>query len=62
VFPEDIEMVQYMAEGLRAKDIAAKTGKNNRTIEAKIATLKKKYNAPTPIGLVMLFYRNKLIN
>lgn len=61
VFPEDVEMVQFMANGLRAKDIAEKTGKNVRSVEAKIFTLKKKYNAPTPIGLVMLFYRNKLI-
>lgn len=62
VFPEDVEIVQYMANGLRAKDIADKMGKNIRTLEAKIFTLKKKYNAPTPIGLVMLFYRNKLIS
>lgn len=59
---EDIEIVKLMSEGLRAKDIAFKTGMSNRTVEAKIASIKKKYNAPTSIALVMIFYRNKLIN
>ncbi len=61
VVQEDVDMVQMIANGLRAKDIAEKTGRNIRTVEAKIFTLKKKYNAPNPAGLVMLFFRNNLI-
>lgn len=62
VSAQDIQMVGMIAESMRAQDIAEKTGQNRRTIEARIATLKKKYQVSTPAGLVMLFYRNKLIS
>jgi DNA-binding NarL/FixJ family response regulator len=62
VTADEIELVQMMANNLRAKDIAEKMGQDLKAVESRIFQLKKKYKAPTPAGLVMLFSRNSLIN
>lgn len=59
---EDIELVRMIADQLSVRDIAKKKGISHRTIESQIAVLKKKYHVRTSIGLVVLFYRHKLIN
>lgn len=61
VSEEDIVLVKMIADSMRPKQMAEKLGKSHRTIEAKIAVLKKKYRAGTPSGLVMLFCGEKLI-
>lgn len=57
----EIKLVKMIADSMTAKDIAEKTGENIRTIESRIFTIKKKYGVKNPAGLVILFYRNKLI-
>lgn len=62
VSEEDIVLVKMIADSMRPKQIAEKLEKSHRTIEARIAVLKKKYRVGTPSGLVMLFCRHDLIN
>lgn len=61
VMPSEIELVKMISNSLRPKDIAEKMGLNTRQVENRIFNLRKKYKVGTPIGLVMLFYRNNLI-
>ncbi len=59
---EDILIIKMLGESMTAREIAEATGINIRTVEAKIAALRKKYGVAGNVGLVMLFYRNKLID
>lgn len=61
VTDEEISLVKMIANNMRAKDIAEKTGETTAAIESRLHTLKRKYKTPTPAGLVMLFSRNNLI-
>lgn len=61
VTDKDVALVQGLADGKTAKEIAETTDQNLRTVEAQLATLKKKYFVKSPVGLVILFYRNELI-
>lgn len=62
VTDNDVRLVQGLADGKTAKEIAETTEQNVRTVEAQLATVKKKYFVTSPVGLVILFYRNRLIS
>ena len=61
VKPDEVALVKLIADSLRPKEIAEKMGLNTRQVENRIFNLRKKYKVGTPVGLVMLFYRNQLI-
>lgn len=59
---DELELVRFFANDNRTKDIQEKTGKNVRTLEARIIRAKNKFGCNTHAGLVALFFRNGLID
>lgn len=57
----DLRFVELIAKSYTAKEIAEELGKNHRTIEAQIVSLRKKYSVAGNVGLVLLFCREGLI-
>ena len=58
---KDIEIVQYLSDGLKYKDIAKELNRSPRTIEAYIATLLCRHKAKSQAHLVGIFLRSELI-
>ena len=54
-------LVQLTAEGNTPTEIAKALGKTRRTIETQTYHLRKRFECRSSIGLIVLFYRNKLI-
>lgn len=59
---KDIVIVQYLADGLKCKDIAKELNKSPRPIEAYIATLLWRHKAKSQAHLVAIFLRSELIS
>ena len=58
---EEISIVQMMGDGLSTSEIAKKLDKSARTIETQTYQLRKRFGCRSSIGLIVLFFRNKLI-
>lgn len=58
----EIQIVQMLADEKRPKEISEALKVNPRTMEAYIAESKKKFGCKSYVGLVSLFFRNKLIS
>lgn len=56
-----IDIVQYLSNGFKSKDIAALLNLNPRTIESYIQRLLSKYEAKSQAHLVAIFLRSELI-
>lgn len=61
ITPNDIELVQQLANGFRAAIIARDWGISRRTIEARLDKLRAKTGCNSLPELVAVFFRNKLI-
>lgn len=59
--PNEIELVASLGDDLRPKEIAGIAKIPQKTVEARLYTLKHKFGCRTNSGLVALFFRNKLI-
>ena len=58
---EEIAIVQMMGDGFTTAQIAKKLKKSARTIETQTYQLRKRFGCRSSIGLIVLFFRNKLI-
>lgn len=58
----NIQIVQFLAEGLVVKEISDATGTNARTIESRIKKLRKITGAKTSAHLVAKYYDLGLIS
>lgn len=58
---EEIAIVQMMGDGKTSAEIAKALGKSYRTIETTTYQLRKRFGCRSSIGLIVLFFRNKLI-
>jgi len=57
----EIGIVQRIADDKPAKDVAHEMGLNKRTMEGKIAKVKKHFGIHSSAALVAIFFRNNLI-
>jgi DNA-binding CsgD family transcriptional regulator len=58
---KDIQIIQYLSEGLINKQIGNCLNLNTRTIEKRIALLKEKYECMTIAHLVAYSIKNDII-
>lgn len=57
----EIQITQMLANEMTAKQIGDARQKSHRTIQVQIENVRKKFGCKSSIGLVVLFFRNKLI-
>lgn len=57
----DADIVQMIADGMTAKEIAPHYGVKDRAIEARILNLRNRIGCKNTYGLVAIFFRNGLI-
>ena len=58
---KDVAIIQMVANEKSSVEIGKELGLSPRTIETMTYQLRKKFKFRSSIGLVVLFYRNKLI-
>lgn len=61
VSKKQIEIVQYLSNGLRVKEVANEMKEKQKTMEVTISRMMIKFDAKTQSELVSIFFRNKLI-
>jgi len=57
----DLEIVQLLANDLRPKEIAEQLNVSPRSIEGRILAIRNVFSCNSVAGLVVLFFRNKII-
>ncbi len=58
----NLQVIQYLADGLSVDAISKETGLNKRSLEKRIITLRKASMSKTCAHLVANYLRNRLIN
>lgn len=61
LFPQDVEIVRMLAEGLRFKEIGARTKYAESSINTMIGRMYKRYEARSAAHLVHIFHQKGLL-